>query len=90
MSAGGYPGPYENGKEITGIQEANALKDVVVFQAGTKIEDGQLVTNGGRVLGVTALGADLAAAKDRAYEAVALINFDGAYCRKDIAAKALK
>jgi len=88
MASGGYPGAYEKGKVIEGIGEANKLKDVVVFHAGTAIKDGKLVTAGGRVLGLTALGDDIAAAKARAYEAVSKISFEGAYYRKDISDKA--
>jgi phosphoribosylamine--glycine ligase len=90
MASGGYPDAYEKGKVITGITEAEALGDVVVFQAGTRRQNGDIVTDGGRVLGVTALGSDIAAAKTRAYEAVDCIHFDGAYCRRDISDKALK
>lgn len=89
MAAGGYPGDYEKGKVITGLKEAEQLDDVAVFQAGTKRQNGDVVTNGGRVLGVTALGADIAKAKTRAYEAVDGIEFEGAYCRRDIADKAI-
>ncbi|MFA7485109.1 MAG: phosphoribosylamine--glycine ligase [Phycisphaerae bacterium] len=90
MSAGGYPGDYEKGKVITGINQANQLEDVYVFQAGTASKDGQIVTNGGRVLGVTAVGKTIEQAKSRAYEAVEKISFEGAYFRKDIADKALR
>jgi phosphoribosylamine--glycine ligase len=90
MASGGYPGAYEKGKRITGVTEAEQLKDVVVFHAGTKRQDGDLVTNGGRVLGVTALGEQIADAKARAYKAVDKIKFDGAYCRGDIADKAIR
>jgi len=90
MASGGYPGSYEKGKIITGIEEANKLEDVFVFQAGTKEQDGKLVTNGGRVLGVTAVGDDIASAQERAYEAVDKIKFEGSYFRRDIADKALK
>lgn len=90
MSSGGYPGSYEKGKVISGLDEAGALKDVVVFHAGTAKQGGDIVTNGGRVLGVTALGDTIADAKAKAYEAVDKISFDGAYCRRDIADKALK
>jgi phosphoribosylamine--glycine ligase len=90
MSSGGYPGSYEKGKVIEGLDEAAKLKDVVVFHAGTARRDGKIVTNGGRVLGVTALGDTIAAAQARAYEAVDKIRFEGAYCRRDIADKALK
>jgi phosphoribosylamine--glycine ligase len=90
MASGGYPGDYEKGKKITGLAEAEAVSDVLVFHAGTAVRNGDIVTSGGRVLGVTALGATVAQAKDRAYEAVGLIEFDGAYYRSDIAEKAIK
>jgi phosphoribosylamine--glycine ligase len=90
MASGGYPGDYEKGKIITGLEEAEKLDDVAVFHAGTSKQNGGVVTNGGRVLGVTALGADVAAAKARAYEAVDCIKFEGAYCRRDIADKAIR
>ena len=89
MASGGYPGKYEKGKVIEGLDRVAELSDVVAFHAGTARRDGQVVTNGGRVLGVTALGIDLADAQRRAYEAVDMIHFDGAYCRRDIAGKAL-
>ncbi len=89
MSSGGYPGPYDKGHEITGIDAAEALGDVKVFHAGTTMADGKLVTNGGRVLGVTALGGTIADAQKRAYEAVEKIHWQDCYCRKDIAAKAI-
>jgi phosphoribosylamine--glycine ligase len=90
MASHGYPGRYEKGLPIYGISEAEALGDVKVFHAGTKIEDGKPVTSGGRVLGVTALGETIAAAKKRAYEAVKKIHFEGAHYRKDISDKAMK
>ncbi|HOK96399.1 MAG TPA: phosphoribosylglycinamide synthetase C domain-containing protein, partial [Anaerohalosphaeraceae bacterium] len=90
MSSGGYPGGYEKGKVITGLEEAAKLKDVFVFHAGTARKDGAVVTSGGRVLGVTALGETIAQAKMRAYEAVSKIHFEGAYFRRDIADKALR
>jgi phosphoribosylamine--glycine ligase len=90
MASGGYPGSYEKGKIITGIDEAEQLDDVVVFHAGTTVDQGNIVTSGGRVLGVTAMGKTIADAKARAYEAVDKISFEGAYCRRDIADKALK
>jgi phosphoribosylamine--glycine ligase len=90
MASGGYPDDYQKGKKITGLEEAGKLEDVVVFHAGTKEQDGQIVTSGGRVLGVTALGRTIADAKAKAYQAVDKINFDGAYCRRDIADKAIK
>jgi phosphoribosylamine---glycine ligase len=90
MSSGGYPGKYEVGKPIAGLDEVSRMPDVKVFHAGTKLDNGRVVTDGGRVLGVTALGDTLAAAKKRAYEAVAKIGFKGAHYRTDIADKALK
>jgi phosphoribosylamine--glycine ligase len=90
MSAGGYPGPYTSGKPITGLAEANACEDVVVFHAGTKKVNQQVVTSGGRVLGVTALGKDFADARSRCYDAVDKIHFEDAYYRKDIGAQAMK
>ena len=90
MASGGYPGSYEKGKVITGLEKAANLEDVVVFQAGTKTVDGKIVTNGGRVLGVTAMGNSVKEAKQRAYQAVDSIEFEGAYCRRDIADKAIK
>jgi phosphoribosylamine--glycine ligase len=90
MASGGYPGDYDKGKKITGLEDAEQLRDVVVFHAGTKSRNGEVVTNGGRVLGVTALGENIKDAKIRAYEAVAKLKFDGAYWRRDIADKAIK
>jgi len=90
MVSGGYPDDYQKGKKITGLEEAGKLKDAVVFHAGTKEKDGQIVTSGGRVLGVTAIGPTIADAKASAYKAVEKINFDGAYFRRDIADKAIK
>jgi phosphoribosylamine--glycine ligase len=90
MASGGYPGDYEKGKVITGIDQAEQLKDVVVFHAGTAMKDGKLVTAGGRVLGVTAVGGTIADAKKQAYEAVSRISFEGARYRRDIADKAIK
>jgi len=89
IASGGYPGSYTKGFPITGLEEAEALKDVCVFHAGTARRGSSVVTNGGRVLGVTALGATLREAIDRCYQAVGKIHFQGAYCRRDIAAKAL-
>jgi phosphoribosylamine---glycine ligase len=90
MASGGYPGTYQKGKVITGLEQAGRLADVSVFHAGTRLHDGQVVSSGGRVLGVTALGKTVADAQTRAYEAVDLIHFEGAYCRRDIASKAIK
>ncbi len=86
----GYPGEYPKGLEITGIDDADAMQDVKVFHSGTKMVDGKLVTDGGRVLGVTALGDTIAQAQKRAYEAMAKIHFDGIYYRRDIAHQAIK
>ena len=88
MASGGYPGNYAKGKIISGLDDANALPHTKVFHAGTALKDGQIVTNGGRVLGVTALGKDLKTAQAAAYAAVEKIHFDGAHFRSDIAAKA--
>jgi len=90
LCSGGYPGKYETGKPITGLDAAEELPDVKVFHAGTKVQNNRVVTDGGRVLSVTALGDDLAAAKVRAYEAVKRIQFPGMHYRTDIADKALK
>jgi phosphoribosylamine--glycine ligase len=89
MASGGYPGSYVKGKIITGLDAANALPNTKVFHAGTALKDGQIVTSGGRVLGVTALGQDLKSSQAAAYAAVEKIQFDGAHFRRDIAAKAL-
>ena len=89
MASGGYPKAYEKGKAISGIPEAEANEDVIVFHAGTKQVDNELRTNGGRVLNVTALGTDIESAINLAYEAVEKIHFDGAHFRNDIGAKAL-
>lgn len=89
MASGGYPGNYEKGKPIQGLADAAKLPGVKVFHAGTALKDGHIVTNGGRVLGVTALGKDLKAAQAAAYAAVKTISFNGAHFRRDIAAKAL-
>ncbi len=89
MASGGYPGNYAKGKVITGLDAANALPSTKVFHAGTAKKDGATVTNGGRVLGVTAWAKDLSSARDAAYAAVERITFDGAHFRHDIAAKGL-
>ncbi len=90
MASGGYPGRYAKGKPITGLAEADALPDTKVFHAGTARDGGQIVTSGGRVLGVTALGKDLKSARDAAYAAVGRIRFDGAHFRRDIGGKAMR
>jgi phosphoribosylamine--glycine ligase len=90
MASGGYPDAYEKGKEITGLDAADQMKDVFVFHAGTKEVDGKILTDGGRVLGVTALGETVVEARDRAYEAVRAIHFHRAHWRTDIGAKAIR
>ncbi|MFQ5730437.1 MAG: phosphoribosylamine--glycine ligase [Planctomycetaceae bacterium] len=88
MASEGYPGKYETGRPIRGLSEAGRLPDVKVFHAGTIRHGNEVVTNGGRVLGVTALGRNISDAKLRAYQAVKLIRWNGAWCRKDISDKA--
>ena len=88
MAAKGYPDSYEKGKRISGLKDANALPGVVVFHAGTKEQDGEVLTQGGRVLGVTAIGDDTATAISRAYEAVEKIKWNGIHYRKDIGNRA--
>ncbi len=90
LASKGYPGSYEKGKEITGIEEAEKLDNVVVFHAGTALKGGKLVTNGGRVLNVTALGKDIVEARKNVYEAIKRIHFEGMHYRSDIGLKALK
>jgi phosphoribosylamine---glycine ligase len=88
MAAAGYPAEPRTGMKIGGLEAAAAVRDTVVFHAGTKLEGGDVVVSGGRVLGVTATGGDLSAAVARAYEAVGKIEFDGAHWRRDIGATA--
>jgi phosphoribosylamine---glycine ligase len=90
LCSGGYPGKYEISKPISGLDEVEIMTDVKVFHAGTMDKNGRVVTDGGRVLGVTALGTDLASAKARAYEAVKKLSFPGMHYRTDIADKALR
>ncbi len=89
MASGGYPGEYRKGLPISGIEEANRLPQVQVFHAGTALKDGQIVTNGGRVLSLTAYGETLQEARDRVYEAANRIKFEGMFYRHDIAHRAL-
>jgi phosphoribosylamine--glycine ligase len=89
LAAKGYPGTIEKNSPITGLHEASKLKDVQVFHAGTRFDSRNIVTDGGRVLGVTALGDDMVAARAKAYEAVNLIKFNGMQYRTDIGLKAL-
>ena len=88
MAAPGYPGHYPKGLPITGLDAAGAMDGIVVFHAGTAEKDGAVVTSGGRVLSVTALGATLREAVDAAYAGVRRIHFDGAHFRTDIARRA--
>jgi phosphoribosylamine---glycine ligase len=90
MASDGYPGEYAKGHPIRGLEDADALPDVKVFHAGTTMHDGRVVTSGGRVLNVTALGETIAQAKLNAYRAVKCIRWPGAWCRKDISDKALQ
>lgn len=87
MASGGYPGPYEKGKTIHGLNQVPP--DILVFHAGTRWKDEQIVTSGGRVLGVTGLGKTIPEAIEKVYKAVSKITFDGAYYRRDIGQKAL-
>ena len=85
LASGGYPDKYETGKLISGLKDAARLRDVQIFNAGTKRDGGEIKTAGGRVLAVTALGSTLEAARDRAYEAVSRIHFENSHYRRDIA-----
>ena len=89
MASEGYPGSYPQGVPIRGLAEAAKMDDVKVFHAGTATSNGDVVTNGGRVLGITALGRSISVAKLQAYSAVKAIRFSGAWCRKDISDRAL-
>lgn len=90
MAARGYPGAVEKGSEIRGIDKAEALDDVIVFHAGTKQDGDRIVANGGRVLNVTALGRTISEAQQKAYEAVARIEWPEGFCRKDIGWRAVE
>ena len=89
MASEGYPGDYQKGHPIRGLEQAAELPDVKVFHAGTREDNGRIVTAGGRVLGVTAVGDSIAQAKLQAYTAVKCIRWSGAWCRKDIADQAI-
>lgn len=89
IASEGYPGNYETGKPISGLEAAGKMENVIIFHAGTKLQDGKVVTSGGRVLGVTALGKTFKDAVERAYSAVGKIYFDGMHYRKDIGARAI-
>jgi len=88
MASGGYPGAYETGLEISGLDTAAEVEATVVFHAGTMERGGRVVTSGGRVLSVSGLGVTIAQARSRAYEACSRIGFEGAYHRRDIAERA--
>lgn len=88
MASEGYPGQYERGHEIRGLRQAAEMDDVKVFHAGTQLLGDRIVSNGGRVLSITALGDNIADAKLRAYQSVKCIRWNGAWCRKDISDKA--
>jgi len=90
LASKGYPGNYEKGKVIKGLDELRDMSDTMIFHAGTGIRKNKVVTSGGRVLGVTALGKDISAAKRNAYKAIEKVHFDGMHYRKDIADKAIK
>jgi phosphoribosylamine---glycine ligase len=90
MAAKGYPGAYERGTEIKGLEAAGAVEGVIVFHAGTKSDGARILADGGRVLGVTALASDVALARERAYRAVDAIDWPGGFCRRDIAWRALR
>ena len=90
LASGGYPGKYQKGKVIYGFEKLENKKDIIVFHAGTKLQEGKIVTAGGRVLGVTAWDDTISKAKDKAYEGVEKIYFKNMYYRKDIASKAIK
>ncbi|MBU2439843.1 phosphoribosylamine--glycine ligase [bacterium] len=89
-ASGGYPGKYQKGKVISGLERLEKMKDIIAFHAGSKFQDGEIVTSGGRVLGITAWGDTISKAKGKAYKGVKEIYFEDMYYRKDIAAKAIK
>ena len=89
LASAGYPGKYEVGKTISGLEDAAKVEDVQIFHAGTKRANNEVVTAGGRVLAVTALGATMAIARSRAYEAASRIHFEGCHYRRDIALSAI-
>ncbi|MGO9612296.1 MAG: phosphoribosylamine--glycine ligase [Dissulfurispiraceae bacterium] len=90
LASGGYPGDYEKGKVVSGLDDVTEMNDVVVFHAGTTFANNQIVTNGGRVLGITAVGKDIKTARQKAYRAIEKIHFEGMHFRRDIAYRALK
>jgi phosphoribosylamine--glycine ligase len=90
IASGGYPGKYQKEKVISGLERLEKMEDVITFHAGTKFQDGRVVTSGGRVLGITAWDDTISKAKEKAYEGVEKIYFEDMYYRKDIASKAIK
>jgi len=90
VASGGYPGKYQKGKVISGLERLEKTKDIIVFHAGTKLQDDKIITSGGRVLGITAWDEAISKAKERAYRGVKEIYFEDMYYRKDIGAKAIK
>ena len=89
MAAKGYPGDYEKGSEIRGLEKLDNMEDVMLFHAGTRLEDDRVISTGGRVLGVTALGSDVAEAQARAYRAIDVIDWPSGFCRRDIGWRAI-
>jgi len=90
MASGGYPGKYEKGKEISGLENAEELKDILIFHAGTEFKKEKIITTGGRVLNVVGLGDGIKDAIDKTYDACKAISFDSMHYRKDIGKKALQ
>jgi len=90
VASGGYPGKYQKGKVISGLERLEKMKDIIAFHAGTKFQDGEIVASGGRVLGITAWDDTISKAKEKAYKGVEKIYFKDMYYRKDIATKAIK
>ena len=86
-ASGGYPVSYDKGYVITGLEEAAKRDDIIVFHAGTALKDGKLVTNGGRVLGITGIGKDIDEARKKAYEGVDIVDFEKKHFRHDIGIK---
>ena len=90
LASGGYPGKYQKGKVISGLERLKKMEDIIVFHAGSKLQDNKVITSGGRVLGITAWDKTIPEAKERAYKGVEKIYFEDIYYRKDIAVKAIK
>ncbi len=90
LASGGYPGKYQKGKVISGLERLKKMEDIIVFHAGSKLQDNKVITSGGRVLGITAWAENITEAKKKAYKGMEKIYFEDMYYRKDIALKALK